>query len=253
MPTPQTLPSKENLMTEPATPATTQMQSLVLDSFQRLEADGTLAAIVDKQVQETMKRVVSDSLSAYSPFGKALEERIKEQAQVDFSSLDLPSYTNLMLQIIEKQYRDGAMESGLEKVATRVRELFGTEKPAKVKLSDFLKLMRDEHHGEEWEEHKMTLHVDDRNTILFISMDAEEGVESYKCEYKLTVYRDKETKVCTIHGVEVKSGQSKVGSGLCLGTSRRNLEALLVNSFMRGCVIEIDADEDHESLYFGND
>jgi len=240
-------------MTETLNTATTQMQSLILDSFQRLETDGTLAAIVDKQVQETMKRVVSDSLSSYSPFGKALEARIKDQAQVDFTSLDLPSYTNLMLQIIEKEYRDSAMEAGLEKVALRVRELFGTEKPSTVKLSDLIKLMREEHHGEEWEEHKMTLHVDDRDHIVFIKMDAEENVEPYKCEYSLVVYRDKETKVCTIHGVEVKSSQKKVGTGLCLGANRRNLETLLVNAYMRGCAIEIDADEDHENLYFGND
>lgn len=232
--------------------AETQMQSLVLDSFQRLEGDGTLAQIVDKQVQETMKRVVSDALSSYSPFGKALEERIKEQVMIDFKSLDLPSYTNLMLQIIEKTYMDSAKESGIDEVAKRVRELFGTDAPKTVKLSDLIKLMRDDHHGEEWEEHKMTLHVDDRDHCIFIRMDSEENMKPYECEYSLTVYRDRETKECTINGVEVKSSRTKTwGTGLCLGSNRRNLETMLVNSFMRGCVIEIDADDDHENLYFG--
>jgi len=240
-------------MTESLT-TTSQMQALILASFQRLEADGTLAQLVDKQLQDTMKRVVSDAMGGYSDFGKALEKRLKEQAQVNFEALNLPTYTALMSQLIERAYQQSAIDAGMEAVAKQVQEIFGTDKSKTVKLSAIVKEMRNEHRGEEWEDHKMTLHLEERDTIAFIYLDPEEGARNHECSYHITAWRDRETKAWKIQGVEVKGGRNKTdGTTLRLGSCRRSLETVLVSNFMKGAELEIDCDEDCQDLYFGHD
>jgi hypothetical protein len=238
-------------MSETPNTAMSQMQGMVLESFQRLEADGTLEKLVQTQVKSTMEGLVKDTLREWSDFGKSLKTHLEAQVKVNFDALNLPTYNHILMQTIEQTFLDVAMDSGLAQVRDRVRELFGCDHPSTVKLSALVKAMRDEWDPETdgWD-HKMTLHVDDRDHCIFIYMDPEERKEQYQCRFRIFLSRDSETKTMKVSSCEDKESRS---GGINIGRCRQGVMTSLIAAFMRGAQFEIDCDEDCEDLYFNND
>jgi hypothetical protein len=241
-------------MTENATTlpiASSEMQRMVLGAFQSLEEDGTLENLVRAQVKQTMEGLIKESLREWSDFGKNLKAHLEEQVKVNFNALNLPTYNHILMQTIEQAFLDVAMDSGLAQVRDRIRELFGCDHPSTLKLSALVKGMRDEWDPETdgWD-HKMTLHIDDRDHCIFIYMDPEERKEQYQCRFRIFLSRDRETKTMKVTSCEDKEDKS---NGVQIGRCRKGIMASLIAAFMRGAEFEIDCDEDCEDLYFCND
>ena len=238
-------------MSENTPTAESQMQGLVLASFQKLEADGTLAKLVEEQVKSTMQGLVQSALREYSPFGKALKERIEAQALVNFDELNLPTYNSILIQAIEREYMGAARNSGVEKVAELVRSIVGSDDPMTIKLSQVIEAMREDY-IDDGDFHKMTLDIDNHHDRLcWISLDPEQNKAKYSCGIRITLKREDASAPWKVTDVHVDGSLSD--RGIRLGDGKSGAAAKLVSAYMRGSVFEIDCDEDCERLYFGND
>lgn len=105
----------------------------VAASFDRLVASGAIEQVIDKQVQETVARAVKDALCSHGEFGKDLEKAVKEALRLH-GKLDLPSYNDALLKIVQAQVETATNNQIQREVAARLKELLEPA-PEKITLS----------------------------------------------------------------------------------------------------------------------
>jgi hypothetical protein len=66
------------------------MNLIINNQLAALNEEGYVEKIIRKQLEETIKDVVEDSLRSWSDFGKGLKETVKGQLQIN---LVQPSYS----------------------------------------------------------------------------------------------------------------------------------------------------------------
>lgn len=159
-----------------------QFQQAVTAAFQRIAATGAIEAAIEKNIAETVQSLVRDHLRPYSPFAKALEEQVAKALQVDLARLDLPSYGQMILNIVRRQV-EAATDNQLAKtIQEQLTELLATA-PATVTLQQLVAQFIEEHSEYEAERNeKITLFVEPlQYGMRWVHMDKEEGKDKYSC------------------------------------------------------------------------
>lgn len=97
--------------------------------------------VIGKAVEETFKRQIQEQIGGHhSEFRKQLDEGILKALKIN-GSIDVPSYNDAILKVIERQVR-GATEQAIERqVASRIKSLLQPV-PEKIKLSELLEQYR---------------------------------------------------------------------------------------------------------------
>ncbi|MGE7880353.1 hypothetical protein [Peribacillus muralis] len=178
------------------------LNKMVVESLEKMEAEGKVQEIVDKHIQSTVNDVIKDLFGDWSDFSKALKNKAKEALQVNFDDLNLRTYNHLILQSIKDKLDDEITNQGVAQIKGQIEGILSDTK-REYKLSELVKELADEYDdaGElGYEEyHEMTLHVDQPYGSWWIGLDSRNDISEYNCKYRLHV-----SEAGRLHSVEIQ-------------------------------------------------
>lgn len=97
--------------------------------------------VLSKAVQSQFQKSITEMVTGYnSPLRKQMDEAIAKSLKID-GAIDVPSYNDVILKIIERQVRTGTEQAIEKQVAERMKTLL-TPAPERIKLSELLEEYR---------------------------------------------------------------------------------------------------------------
>lgn len=212
------------------------MNAIINNKLAELNAEGYVEKIIKKQLEDTIKDVVEDSLRSWSDFGKGLKEAVKNQMQINLDQLDIPSYNHVILDAIKAELERSVHDVGVAKMQEQLQELLGTKQES-IKFSEIIKEMVDDELklGElEYEDYKeITVHADKNySTLAFIYFDPQPDQPNYRCKYRLVL--DKEGCINSVQIADKTFDTKAIMGGL------HGLEATLFKLYTHGTKVIMD-------------
>lgn len=114
-----------------------ELQNVVSTAFANIVASGAIEKAIEEKLQKTITEAIDGELRSYSDFGKAIGERIKQSLQINFDTLGLPGYNDLVLKIVSQQLEVNMSSALSEHIQERMTELLAPA-PASINLSDLV-------------------------------------------------------------------------------------------------------------------
>lgn len=178
------------------------LKMAVAAAFENIVASGAIEQAIEKQLADTISSAIRDHLREYSDFGKAIKLKVQQAVGVDLERLDLPSYNELILQIIRRQ-TDGLLQSEAAKqLESNMAELLKAA-PAEMTLEQlvegFIQQFKEDRAGESF-----SLHVERNYGSTYVSFDKEAGKSEYRCAYRLSVDKDGKVYSITVDGQDAQ-------------------------------------------------
>jgi hypothetical protein len=167
-----------------------ELEQAVMTSLANVVASGAIETAIEEKLTKTITSIIEDQLRSYSPFGEALKEHIQAALQVDFSTLGLPGYNDLILKLVRRKVGELTQES-LSQVDAQLTKLLAPA-PAEIKLSALVARFIEQNanqfscscDGPD----RITLHVEESQYgSRWISLDKEEGKADYECAIRFGV------------------------------------------------------------------
>ncbi len=192
-----------------------QLKDAVAAAFDNIVASGAIEAALQEQVGKAITSAIKDQINGYnSEFSKKITERVKALVDVDLDAIDLPSYRQLIADVIVK--RVGAVMSTeftekLDKDIAALLEPAPAEITLEVLLADFVEVKMDAYNADELRGNEFTLHIErDTNPLLasskyvhvYISEDPR--TTKYSCDIQLDLRGDGEIWGIKIGGKAIK-------------------------------------------------
>ena len=207
------------------------LKSAVSDAFANVVASGAIEQAIEKQLADTISQVIRDRLRAHSDFGKAIEAKVQQAESVNLDRMNLPSYNDLILQIIRRQV-DGVMQSEaaqqLEENMAKLLEPAPPQIEFEKLLEEFINQHKEGHEGEGF-----SLHIENKWGSTYICLDKESGKSEYQCDYRIGVGSDGKVYHLAFGGKEV---QKTIFMGPFYG-----FERTLFQLYAAKCVLTIPA------------
>lgn len=170
------------------------LKSAVSTAFANVVTSGAIEQAIEKQLADTIGSLIKAELREYSDFGKAIKERVQQAVCVNLDRMDLPSYNDLILQIIRRQV-DGIMQSEaaaqLESNMAKLLEQAPTEITMEKLIEDFIEANKEDKEGQDF-----TLLIERKYGATYISLDEEPNKREYDCDFQISV--DKDGKVYSL-------------------------------------------------------
>nr|WP_246174972.1 hypothetical protein [Pandoraea bronchicola] len=167
-----------------------ELQNVVSTAFAKIVASGAIEKAIEKKLEETITSAIDNEIRGYSDFGRAISEGIKKSMHVDFDTLDIPGYNDLILKILRQKLEanmSNALTAGIDEQMT---ELLAPP-PAEISLEDLVETFkRDEMgHGSALSD-SITLIVEqdrDYSTMQFtmVYLDRSAGMNKNACSYRI--------------------------------------------------------------------
>lgn len=219
------------------------LNKLVNESLAKIEQEGFVQKVVEKQLKSTIESIIDDLLRSYSDFGKNLKKEIGSQLNINLKELNIAGYNVMVLNAVKEKLDEAVTIHGVEKIKESLEEML-TDVKKEYKLSELIEEMKedareynDDHAGQE-----ISLHVDpDRSILSFIYFDPSEDQEKYECKYRLVLNKDGAMNSINIDG-------RKFDNKLIMG-GLRGFEETLFKIYSTGAKIIID--ENNVNLEYG--
>ncbi|MCB5367023.1 hypothetical protein [Collinsella aerofaciens] len=169
------------------------LNKIVNDTMLKLKEEGFIEDRVKHHLANTIDSVLKDSLSSWSSFGRELQEKVQEQLQFNLDRLDIPSYNQVILNLIKQELDNNVHVIGAKAIQEQLQEILGTAKE-EYKLSELIERMVEEalEFGDldPDEPKEITVHVSPEGMITYIYLDPEEDVNRYNCKYMIALNDD---------------------------------------------------------------
>lgn len=177
------------------------LKSAVSTAFSNVVASGAIEQAIEKQLANTISSLIQDQLRDYSDFGKAIKERVQQAVCVNLDRMDLPSYNDLILQIIRRQV-DGVMHAEaakqIEANMAKLLERAPTSITLEKLVEDFIESHKEDHAGQDF-----TLLIERKYGSTYVCFDVESGKAEYQCDFRLGIDRDGDVYHLAFGGKEV--------------------------------------------------
>ncbi|OJT69729.1 hypothetical protein [Bacillus licheniformis] len=166
---------------------------IINNTLTEIKDQGYVEKIVRKQLEETIQDIIKDSFKSWSDFGKELKQQVQDQIQFNLDSLDIPSYNQVILNIIKDELERSVHEEGARRIQESIRDILGTAKE-EYKLSELINEIVEqdcelnELHYDDYKE--ITVIVENKYGGKYIYIDPEEDQDWYRCKYRLTLDND---------------------------------------------------------------
>lgn len=178
------------------------LKAAVATAFANVVASGAIEQAIEKQLTDTISSAIRDHLREYSDFGKAIKLKVQQAACANLEELNLPSYNDLILQVIRRQM-DGAMQSDAAKQLEENMAQLLVSPPAEVTLEqlldDFINQHKEDKAGEEF-----TLLFKRQYGSTWIYLDEDGGKSEYQCAYRIAVDSEGKVYALTLDGKDVQ-------------------------------------------------
>lgn len=242
-------------------------RDLILNSFNKKVQEGAIQEIVDKQVDNFVKEVTTDTLRSYSDFSKAFKEKLEEELIGCLGKFSLHEYNALIIETVRKRIEANYVNTALQRFDKELDELFQVpDQPLTLShVIDELKKCYEEDARDDGVE-RVTLHIEESkyssrpegDRTYFIYFDPIEDLESHGCRYRLFV---SEGKVCSasvkrehfsISRTHPKKTYESVAKRAFLEGNRvSDFEKLLFHMLVNEC--EITVDQGAVNTYYEHD
>ncbi|MCE3203412.1 hypothetical protein [Paenibacillus sonchi] len=211
------------------------MNLIINEKLEELKEEGYVEKIIKKQLEKTIQDIIEESLRSWSDFGKGLKEAVGKQLQINLGKLDIPSYNEVILNVIKGELERSIHEEGSTRIQQQIQELLGTGEQ-EYKLSEIIKQMVEddlELNELSYEEiEKITVIVEERYGSTYLYLDPEEDKSMYRCKYMIVLDEDG-----TVWRAEVN--EKKFDNRVIMG-GLYGLEATLFKMWTRKTKLVID-------------
>jgi hypothetical protein len=227
------------------------LQKLVADSFSKIVLSGVIEQSIEKKLTETINSSIESELREYSDFGKAIKEQVKKSLQVDLSAMNLPSYGDMVLNIVRKTVKaatDASIAKHVEETLSQIFEAPPDEITVSKIVADFIEYSRNDGGCDCDVQEKISLHIENsRYGVRWVSMDKDANKSEYQCAYRFGV-DNKDGKI-----IGLRIDEKEVENRLFVGKFY-SFERNLFQMYTCGTKVVIDAEAyDIDTSYPGHD
>lgn len=224
------------------------LNKIMNDSLVKIEEEKFLEQAFEKHIKKCLDEVVGDLFSWGGPLKKQLKAEVEGKLQLNLKDLDIASYSQIISGIVASKLDETIHIQGVEKVKTEMDKILKKCKETYT-LSEIIDELKKEAKGyrEDYEideDEKVSLHIDDHGSLVFIRFDEDRDESENRCKYSLNLSAEDNS----IHSVKV-DGESqdkrmKLGGG-------NDLTGLLFIMYANGAKVELDqgTDADDYDLY----
>lgn len=99
-----------------------ELQEIVNQKIKSMIEDGSIEALIGKNIENTIGESVKEALRSYSDFGKTITEKIKEALQCAGRTVEFPAYNLFIKEVAEKAF----IKVLNEEAVTHLTDLIGT-------------------------------------------------------------------------------------------------------------------------------
>ncbi|MGD9172157.1 MAG: hypothetical protein PVI97_19225 [Candidatus Thiodiazotropha sp.] len=121
----------------------TDFNTAVQAAMKKLTENGSIEAVIEKQLLETVKNIVHDQLRSYSDFGKALKQKIDDELRIDLQHITFSEYNQVVLNLVQGQLNNAVTGEAHQKLKDDLDELLETP-PKEIRLSDVIDKYKEE-------------------------------------------------------------------------------------------------------------
>jgi len=232
-----------------------QLKEAVAAAFDKVVASGAIEEAIHKQIGAAVTAGINEHLRDYSDFGKTLKAKIGTLIEIDLDTIDLPSYRQLVGDIIKK--RVGAVMSTefTEKLDKDIAELLEPV-PASITLQalldEFIESKKDAWNAHELRGEKFTLNInrsENCDGYLDVSIDEDPNQARHSsCAIHLRIRGDGEVWALSLGGTDIKN---KIFVGPLFNFEKRLFQMYTAKTRL---IIDADADvDDFDTTFPYND
>lgn len=210
---------------------------MVIESLAKMEAEGTVTTIVEKQVASTVKSIVEGVFGTWSDFSKNLKTEVEKQININFEQLDIAAYNTMVLNVIKEKMDEATHLQGVEKLKESLNDML-SDVQSEYKLSELISQMKEKavEYDDDLYGTGISFHDDEDVRVLrFISFDPEEGKSKYECKYRISI--DKEGKLNTVKINDKEFKNNVIMGGL------HGIEETLFKIYTHGSKLIVDEEE----------
>lgn len=228
-----------------------QLKQAVAAAFDNVVVSGAIEAAIQEQIGKAVTSAIKDQISGYnSEFSKKIDAKIKGLLDVNLDEIDLPSYRQLIADVIKS--RVGAVMSAefTEKLDKDIGELL---QPAPVEitleqlLEEFIESKKDAYNAYELRGNDFTLIIErseHHSTYVDVYIDEDSGTEKYSCAIQLRLKGDGEVWGVSLGGKDLKD---KIFVGPLFNFEKRLFQMYTAKTRL---IIPADATEDDYTTTF---
>ncbi len=188
-----------------------QLKDAVSQAFDNVVASGAIETAIQEQINKTVVSAIKDQIGGYnSDFSKAVNEKVKTLIDVNLDEIDLPSYRQLIGDIIKQRVGAVMTTQFAEQLDKDISELLEPA-PAEITLEQLLEDFTkhyieyyglDELRGQDF---TLTIKWGERNDgYVDVFIDKDVGTSDYSCNIYLRI-RNGEVWSLRLNGDDIKS------------------------------------------------
>lgn len=222
-----------------------QLKNAVTVAFDNIVASGAIEAAIQEQIGKAVTGAIKDQISGYnSDFSKKINERVKALIDVNLDEIDLPSYRQLIADIIKKRVGAVMTTEFTEKLDKDIGELLQPA-PAEITLENLLEEFKASkkgaHNAYELSGNRFTLIIERNERLdgyMDVYLDEEPHKEKYSCDIHFRIKDAGEVWGLKLNGDDLKS---KIFVGPMFNFEKRLFQMYTAKTRL---IIEADADAD---------
>lgn len=168
-----------------------EIEKVVQDKFAEIVGSGFIEEQVKKQLQETIKGAVEQSLRSYSDFGKSIEKALKES--ITGGKFDFPDYNQLVSNWVMDIVNNTLISEGKAQITKNLEEFFKPLEKSEWLLSEIVsKYIEHIRENEDEESGELTIIVDkDKHHLTKeywdVYLDSKPNKSKYNCNIALRI------------------------------------------------------------------
>lgn len=167
------------------------LNKLVNDSLAKIEQEGFVQKVVEKQLKNTVESIVDDLFRSYSDFGKNLKKEVESQLNINLKELKLSGYNVLVLNTVKEKLDEALHLQGVEKMQDALNEIFNNTKK-EYKLSEIINEFKQDvlSDDSDYEGNEISFHIEKWSLGFHITFDKDSGKGRYCCDYQISIDSD---------------------------------------------------------------
>lgn len=169
---------------------------LIADKVKEVEASGKLEEIIENNVLECLKSIVSDSFRWNGEAKKSIEEALKGKLGVELENVKIPQYQKLVGDILSDTLNKTVVSDLEVVIKEAVNNITEVLEKKQWKLSEIISMFTDNidrsYDGEMEDQYgECTLHVKKDGDFVHVKFDKESDREYFRCDNSLFIYKNK--------------------------------------------------------------
>jgi hypothetical protein len=224
-----------------------ELKAAIASAFDKIVASGAIEQAIEKQLTETISRVICDQLRSYSDIGKVIEAQVEKSLEV--GKMDLPSYADLIGKIVRRQVEAGMQNEATRQLEQNIAELLAPA-PAEITLEqlikDFIESRVEDDDSIRGDDFTLIIEHSDGSTAGYkhVYIDPDARTTRYSCAIQIDVTPAGEVYGLKIGGRDLKD---QLFVGKLYGFERKLFQLFTAKSKL---VVPDDADvTDYDTCY----